>query len=247
MTTPLLLIILAAGVRPAETCTVLPARVKRIVLHVPGGPAYDRPERRWLFFEPLRTQALWKPAFGTHWIVWTDGTLWPRHPRPTEPSSYAPPLAERLGSETRCRLAAEAAPVYGQLHDGNGSSVGIEVSHSGRSTDPFPAAQIRSLAWLLRSLVEMSEGRLTLACIVGHKDLDRRPAYVSSRCERPGCAVFVDAEGRPFRRRVDPPEALFHALAAEGLLIPREAALGDGELLRAEALPARLRPAEARP
>src|SRR5947207_15308015 len=63
----------------------LPRRVQRIVLHVLGNPSYDRPDRRWRFFTPPETQSHWKPRFGAHWIVWTDGTLWPRHPRPGQP------------------------------------------------------------------------------------------------------------------------------------------------------------------
>jgi hypothetical protein len=51
----------------------------------------------------------------------------------------------------------------------------------------------------------------------------------------------VDEEGRAFRRRVDPPEALFAALAQHGLRIPR-AAGGDDDLARAERLAPGLRP-----
>ena len=53
--------------------------------------------------------------------------------------------------------------------------------------------------------------------------------------------MFVDEEGRPYRRRVDPPEALFAALASHGLSIPRPPG-GDDELARAERMPAGLRP-----
>jgi hypothetical protein len=124
--------------------------------------------------------------------------------------------------------------------------VGIEVSHSGKSGDPFPEAQVRSLAWLLRTLLEMSGGRLTVASIRGHKDLDRRPAYVTDGCTSRGCPVYVDAGGRPFRRRVDPPEGLFEALRREGLDVPRPPG-GDAELLRTESIPEGARPAVARP
>ena len=146
----------------------------------------------------------------------------------------------------RRRLAAEAEPVYGHLHNGNSHTVGIEVSHSGRSGDPFPPAQVRALAWLLRTLLAMSDGRLTTASIRGHKDLDRRPAYTRETCATPGCPVYVDAAGRPFRRRVDPPEGLFEALRREGLVIPRPPD-GDAELVRAEGIPDGARPAVARP
>jgi hypothetical protein len=148
--------------------------------------------------------------------------------------------------EWRRRLAAEAAPVYGHLHIGNSHTVGIEVSHSGKSGDPFPEAQVKTLAWLLRTLLDMSGGRLTAASIRGHKDLDRRPAYVNETCARPGCPVYVDAAGRPFRRRVDPPEGLFEALRREGLDVPRPPG-GDVELLRTESIPEGTRPAVARP
>jgi hypothetical protein len=212
----------------------LPARIRRIVLHVPGGPSYERPERRWMYFSPAETQALWKPSFGTHWILWTDGTLWPRHPCPAEPRAFGLPVGRPLDAEWRRRLAAQAAPVYSHLTGGNSDSLGIEVAHSGRSGSPFPELQVRALAWLLKALVEMSDGRLTAGSIAGHKDLDARPAYVSRHCERQGCPVFVDEAGRAYRRRVDPPESLFAALAREGIALPRPPR-GDAELLRAEA------------
>ena len=87
----------------------------------------------------------------------------------------------------------------------------------------------------------MSGGRLDARSVFGHKDLDRRPAYVRRRCARPGCPVFVDDDGRAYRRRVDPPETLFTALARHGLAIPR-AAGGDDDLARAERMPAGARP-----
>ena len=234
----------AAAGRPAEAGATLPGRVREIVVHVPGGPSFTNPARRFRFFTPKETQALWKPRFGAHWIVWTDGSLWPRHHAPGEPASRQPPVDRPADDEWKRRLAAEATPVYGHLHNGNSRTVGIEVSHSGRSGDPFPEAQIRTVAWLLRTLLEMSGGRLTLASIHGHKDLDRRPAYTRDLCARPGCPVYVDGAGRPFRRRVDPPEGLFEALRREGLALKRPPD-GDAELLRTEALPAGSRPAVA--
>jgi hypothetical protein len=223
----------------------LPSRIREIVIHVPGGPSFRNPDPRFRFFTPAETQALWKPKFGAHWIVWTDGSLWPRHHAPGEPASRLPPTDRPADDEWRRRLAAEAAPVYGHLHNGNSHTVGIEVSHSGRSNDPFPEAQVKSLAWLLRTLVDMSGGRIKMAQIHGHKDLDRRPAYVMDSCATPGCAVYVDANGRPFRRRVDPPEGLFAALRREGLDIPRPPD-GDVELLRTESIPEGARPRVAR-
>jgi N-acetylmuramoyl-L-alanine amidase len=220
----------------------LPRRIQRIVLHVPGSPAYQRPDFRFVFFTPSRTQSLWNPRFGAHWIVWTDGSVWPRHPRPGEPASWTPPAEGKLDLDWRLKLAMEAAPVYSHVHGKNSGSVGIEVAHSGHRQEPFPAVQVRSLAFLLRSLLEMSHGRLDAHAIVGHKDLDPRPAYVYARCERPGCPVFADSERRPYRRRVDPPEALFAALRAEGLDVPRPSGDGDAELVRAEDLPAGRRP-----
>lgn len=223
---------------PAPAAPRLPQRIRRIVLHTLGGPSYARPQMRFVFLSPEQTLALWKkPTFGAHWIVWTDGTLWPRHPAPGEPPFLRPPVEAPADETWRRRLAAQAAPVYSHVDLANRDSLGIEVAHSGRSRDPFPEAQVRALAWLLRALIEMSQGRLGPASIVGHKDLERRPAYVSRRCEHPGCAVYVDGKGRPLRRRVDPPEGLFAALAREGLLIPRSASEGDADLLRAEALP----------
>jgi hypothetical protein len=230
----------------AEAAVPLPRRIREIVIHVPGGPSYSNPARRFRFFTPAETQALWKPRFGAHWIVWTDGSLWPRHPAAGEPASFRPPVDRPADDEWKRRLAAEAEPVYGHLHNGNSNTVGIEVSHSGRSGDPFPEAQVRTVAWLLRTLLAMSEGRLTPASIHGHKDLDRRPAYVEERCARPGCPVYVDGAGRPFHRRVDPPEGLFEALAREGLALRRPPD-GDVELARTEAIPAGARPAVARP
>jgi hypothetical protein len=128
----------------------------------------------------------------------------------------------------------------------NAASLGIEVAHSGRSAEPFPQAQVDSLAWLLRTLLAASGGRLTVDSIVGHKDLDQRPAFVSpASCTSAGCEIFVDERGRPFRWRVDPPESLFRALAERDLKIPRPDD-GDADLLRAEAIPAEAVPAAAR-
>jgi hypothetical protein len=230
--------------RPAPAS--LPPRIRQIVIHVPGGPSFRDPARRFRFFTPEETQALWKPRFGAHWIVWTDGSLWPRHHAAGEPASRRPPVDGPADDEWRRRLAAEAAPVYGHLHNGNSHTVGVEVSHSGRSGDPFPEAQVKSLAWLLRTLLDMSGGRLKVAQVHGHKDLDRRPAYLKETCARPGCPVYVDEGGRPFRRRVDPPEGVFEALRREGLDIPRPPG-GDAELLRTESIPEGTRPAVARP
>jgi hypothetical protein len=227
----------AAAVASPRDDATLPPRVRRIVLHVPGNPSYEAPQRRWTFLTPEKTQALWKPRFGAQWIVWTDGSIWPRHPRAGDEPSFRP--LDAAEPVLRRRLAREAAPVYGHLHHGNSRSLGIEVAHSGRAEDPFPREQVRSVAWLLRALLEMSGGRLSVADVYGHKDLDRRPAYVSARCERPGCRVFTDVEGRPFRRRVDPPESLFAALAREGMPIPRRGREDDGELRRSEALGSR--------
>jgi N-acetyl-anhydromuramyl-L-alanine amidase AmpD len=128
--------------------------------------------------------------------------------------------------------------VYAHASGANAETVGIELAHSGRSDDPFPEAQVRSVAWLVRTLLEMSGGRLAAADVVGHKDLDDRPAYVDESCHRDGCAFYVDDAIRPFHRRVDPPEALFTALARFGVVIPRSGSAGDRELLRAEAIPA---------
>jgi hypothetical protein len=224
-----LLALSAQPVPPAED-TVLPRRVRRIVLHVLGNPAYEEPARAWAFRPPAETQARWRTRFGTHWIVWTDGSIWPRHPRPGEGPSF------HAGGDPawRARLARQAAPVYSHLHRGNSDSVGIEVAHSGRADDPFPAPQVQAVAWLVRSLIGMSQGRVTAADVYGHKDLDRRPAYRRGRCARPGCPAFTDAAGRAFRRRVDPPEGLFAALAREGLRLPRAGREDDRELRRAE-------------
>ena len=236
----LALALLALGALPLAAEEPLPPRVRRIVLHVLGGPMYDRPELRFAFLTPAETQALWPSYFGAHWIVWTDGTLWPRRPKPGEPRSRALPPAD-AGSE-RLLLAREAAPAYAHAFGHNADTVGIELSHSGRSGDAYPDAQIRGLAWLLNALIDMSQGRVTTADIVGHKDLDRRPAYAEDSCELAGCPVFVDEAGRPFRRRVDPPESLFVRLRQEGLDVPRPVD-GDKELLRAEKLGPGVRPA----
>jgi hypothetical protein len=236
----LALALLALGALPVAAEEPLPPRVRRVVLHVLGGPMYDRPELRFAFLTPPETQALWPSYFGAHWIMWTDGTLWPRHPKPGEPRSRPLPPAD-AGAE-RLLLAREALPAYAHAFGHNADTVGIELSHSGRSGDAYPDAQIRGLAWLVKALIEMSQGRVTTADIVGHKDLDRRPAYAADACEHAGCPVFVDEAGRPFRRRVDPPESLFARLRQEGLDIPRPAD-GDTELLRAEKLGPGVRPA----
>jgi hypothetical protein len=226
---------LCAAAAPPEKPAALPARVRRLVVHTLGGPSYSEPRRRFVFFTPPATHALWKPRFGAHWIIWTDGTLWPRHAAPAEPASWRPAVDRPLSLADRERLAREAAPVYSHVRGANSASAGIELAHSGRSDDDFEDAQVRTLAWLLRALVEMSDGRLGPDDIVSHKDLDRRPAYVEPACERPRCPVFADEDGRPFRRRVDPPESLFARLAREGLRVPRPRD-GDAELRRAEAM-----------
>jgi hypothetical protein len=224
----------------AEPSASLPARVRRIVLHTLGNPAYDRPELRFAFFPPAQTQALWKRGFGAHWIVWTDGSLWPRR-RSSGAPSWRPASFGRATLAERRRLAWEAGPVYSHLHNGNSRTLGIEVAHSGRRTDAFPEQQLAAVTWLVRTLMEMSGGRVGPRSVLGHKDLDRRPAYVRFRCARAGCPVFVDDEGRAYRRRVDPPELLFAGLARYGVAVPR-AAGADDELMRAERVPAGRRP-----
>jgi hypothetical protein len=236
-----------AGTRASASAS-LPRRVRRIVLHTLGGPFYGRPEMRFVFRPPAETLSRWrKPTFGAHWIVWTDGTLWPRHPRSGEPPSVLPPVDRPADADWQRRLAREAAPVYAHVQGYNRGSLGIELAHSGRSGDPFPEAQTRTLVWLLETLLTMSEGRLTAASIVGHKDLDREPAWTSDRCATTRCPYYADAGGTAFRRRVDPPESLFVALRAQGLEIPREKAEGDEQLLRAEAIPAGERPRTVSP
>src|SRR5688500_7744070 len=142
-------VLLAGGAAlPAAADTgVLPRRVHRIVVHVLGNPGYETPERRWVFLTPPETRGLWRPRFGAHWIVWTDGSIWPRHAPRSGEDSFRP--AGRAGPALEHRLAREAAPVYSQLHQGNSHSIGIELAHSGRADDPFPEVQVRSLAWLL--------------------------------------------------------------------------------------------------
>ena len=231
---------------PAEALA-LPLRIRRIVLHTLGGPFYGRPDKRWTFLTPAETLALWKrPTFGAHWIVWTDGSIWPRHPALGESPSFVAP-AGPLSPAMAGRLVREAAPVYSHVEGHNSTAVGIEVSHSGRSTDPFPAAQARAVAWLVSSLLELSQGRISARDVVGHKDLDPRPAFVGDRCRDGHCLAYVDGAGRPYRRRVDPPEGLFVALAHEGLEIPREKSEGDKELLRSEGVPRDVVPRTEKP
>lgn len=243
-----LLIALATTASPAAAAPPsLPARVRLVVLHTLGGPEYGRPERRWTFRTPEETFARWRPSFGAHWIVWTDGTIWPRRPGAGEPASFAPPSSNLRDQDLAERLVRHASPILSHVAGANSRSLGIEVAHSGRSDDPFPPEQVRSLAWLLRSLLALSRGRLGLADIAGHKDLDRRPAWVVERCPRGECLAYADADGRRYRRRVDPPEALFAALAREGLVVPRVGGEGDAELRRAEAIPEGAIPATRSP
>jgi len=152
------------------------------------------------------------------------------------------PVGSPLDRAWGAALTFEAAPVYSHVQGANADSVGIEVAHSGRSDEPFPVVQTRSLAWLLRALLDLSGGRLDPSSITGHKDLDRQPAWVNDRCRGARCSFFADETGRPYRRRVDPPESLFQALAREGLVIPREHSEGDAELLRSEAIAPGQRP-----
>ncbi len=229
------LLLIPATVVSAAPKATLPPRVERIILHTLGGPFYRDPARRFRFLPPPETFALWKPHFGAHWIVGTDGSLWPRHPRPGEAPSRVPPDGASVDAVWGERLVREAAPVYSHVHGANEDSVGIEIAHSGRSADPFPPEQARTVAWLVRALLALSHGRLGAASVVGHKDLDERPAYEPDSC-RGDCPFYADDAGRPYRRRVDPPEGLFAALAAQGLLVPREGR-DDRELLRAEAIP----------
>ena len=103
------------------------------------------------------------------------------------------------------------------------------------------------MAWLVSSLLELSRGRLSGRDIVGHKDLDPRPAFVGDRCRDGHCLAYVDGAGHPYRRRVDPPEGLFVALTRQGLEIPREKSEGDKELLRSESIPADAVPRTEKP
>ena len=247
-TLPLGVLLTLAAPRPLPVQTLtLPPRIRRIVLHTLGGPFYGRPDKRWTFLSPSDTLSLWKrPTFGAHWIVWTDGSIWPRHPAAGEAASFVAPGGALLPAMAR-RLVREAAPVYSHVESHNSNTVGIEIAHSGRSTDPFPEAQMRAAAWLVSALLELSHGRLHARDVLGHKDLDPRPAFVGDRCPDRHCLAYVDDAGRPFRRRVDPPEGLFVALGREGLQIPRETSEGDAELLRSEAIPKDSVPRTERP
>lgn len=236
MTVLVWLLLLPATAVSAASEATLPPRVERIVLHTLGGPFYRDPARRFRFLSPGETFALWQKHFGAHWIVGTDGSLWPRHPRPGDAPSRVPPDGSSVDAAWGERLVREAAPVYSHVQGANEDSVGIEVAHSGRRSDHFPPEQVRTVAWLVRALLALSRGRLGAASVVGHKDLDERPAYEPDSCPR-DCPFYADDAGRPYRRRVDPPESLFAALASEGLLVPREGREGDRELLRAEAVP----------
>ena len=119
---------------PPRAPASLPVRVRRVVVHVLGGPSYPDPSRRFRFFSPPETQAMWKPRFGAHWIIWTDGTLWPRRPVAGEPP-WRDPAADRPASAAeRARLAREAAPVYSHVYGANSQTLGVELAHSGRSS-----------------------------------------------------------------------------------------------------------------
>ena len=161
---------------------MLPARIDRIVLHTLGGPFYGQPEMRWVFFSPAETLRRWRrPTFGAHWIVATDGAIWPRHTAAGAARSFRAPVGssgraaeEPLDDATAARLAREAAPVYSHVADANSRTVGIELAHSGRRDEAFPEEQVRALAWLVSSLLRMSGGRLGPRDVVGHKDLDQQ-------------------------------------------------------------------------
>ena len=124
---------LCAASPAVEPPARLPARVRRLVVHALGGPSYSDPRRRFVFFTPPQTQALWRSSFGAHWIVWTDGSLWPRHG-----ASWRPAVDDPATLADRRRLAREAAPVYSHVRGANTATLGIELAHSGRSGDALP-------------------------------------------------------------------------------------------------------------
>ena len=205
---------------------VLPPRVDRIVLHTLGGPFYGQPDMRWVFFSPAETLRRWsRPTFGAHWIVATDGAIWPRHTAAGDARRRsALPVGSsgasgRGAARRRHRLPPRARGRSGLLPRG-----GRQLAHGGH--------RARALGPARRPVPEGAGPRPGLARVVappdvrrpprardvlGHKDLDRKPAYVGDRCRGAACAAYADPEGRPYRRRVDPPEALFQALAREGL------------------------------
>src|SRR4029453_19234086 len=113
-----------AAASPAGSTGTLPARIARIVLHVPGGPTYERPERAFLFYTPQQTHALWRARrFGTQWILWTDGSLWPQHPARGEAPSARLPVEAPADDAWRGKLARQAAPVYWHVYGQNDDSV----------------------------------------------------------------------------------------------------------------------------
>jgi len=129
---------LSRGEDPRSAAASLPPRVREIVVHVPGGPSYRNPSRRFRFFTPTETQALWKPRFGAHWIVWTDGSLWPRHHAPGEPASFRPPVDREADDLWRRRLSQTIEGVGDEfitVHDRPSSHRQVEVRQLAHSVE----------------------------------------------------------------------------------------------------------------
>ena len=112
MATAVVSALLSVASAPVAELPRLPARVRRIVLHTLGGPFYGQPEMRWVFYSPEETLRRWKrPSFGAHWIVATDGAIWPRHPVAGEPPFFLPStVIVPPAAATVCSLITQCEP-----------------------------------------------------------------------------------------------------------------------------------------
>ena len=201
---------------PRRVAATLPQRVTRVVLHTPGGPDYGKPERRFRFLSPRQTQALWSSRFGAQWILWTDGSLWPRHPR----DAGQPVLASRRVAGRERRGPA--------THSGRGGS-GLrprrrlqrrQRRHRGRPFRPQRRAVPGRAG--ARAGVAAAHHVRDVRAAVWVRNAGRWATRISMRAPRTWttaattnpCPYYVDESGEAYRRRVDPPESLFVALAA---------------------------------
>ena len=158
---------------------------------------------------PRRRSSLLQPARRWPSRRGLVGAARPRGGAGPAPTSGGP-TKTRSGSRWRTPAAATILSRTRRSRRWRGSSV--------RSWSSPTAGSVRPRWWATRT---STGGRPT-----------------SRTLARSGCPFYADDAGRPYRRRVDPPEGLFVALEAHGLVVPRHGREDDQELGRAESIPA---------